>query len=190
MREQTIHLAPGEKLGLISDVHNRTDLVEKILSRHPDIKRWACLGDIVDMFDHAPSDATAQWWADHDIPTLLGNHDSTVASNFWAGHVACCWLRSLPHAFRIWLPTGMEMLAYHSLPQDNVTFVEPAITEREFLDDFFTADENTLSVLVGHNHLQFHKEFQHTRADLWSIGAVKEGRYAVWTGEKMKLCSL
>jgi predicted phosphodiesterase len=159
--------------GVISDIHGNFQRAQAALDKHPDIKQWFCLGDVVDYTDRFKTNAEAiEWWKKSNIPTILGNHDRDFAYAFRTDIKTVHWIHNLPHYFKWLLPNGNHILAYHSKPGDMVTFVNPNYTEREFVDDYLTVDENTAAVVIGHNHKQFKSIFPNALSDLWSVGSV------------------
>lgn len=159
-------------IGIISDIHGNFKRAKDAIASHPEVKQWFCLGDVVDYTDRYKSnDAAIEWWKTTNIPTILGNHDRDFAYAFRSDMGTIQWIRELPRAFRLLLPTCVNILGYHSLPGDMVTFVNPGFTEREFVDQY-PIDEDTVAVIIGHNHKQFKSIFYGCTAELWSVGSV------------------
>jgi predicted phosphodiesterase len=166
--------------GVISDIHGNYPKAEAALKAHPEIKQWFCLGDVVDYADRFKNnDSTIEWWKGSHIPTILGNHDRDFAYAFRTDIKTVHWIHGLPHSFKLLLPNGCHILAYHSKPRDLVTFVDPGYSEREFVDDYLDVTDDTVAVLIGHNHKQFKSVFPNCSASLWSVGSVGlDGEYA------------
>lgn len=177
--------------GVIADVHGKLENVHKILEKHNDIKQWFCLGDIVDYTDRFKHNKeTLVWWKSCGIPTILGNHDRDFAYAFRDEMDKIKFIHDLPRALKIHLPDSRHFLCYHSMPGDLVTFVNPGYTYRDFVDDYTTVEDDTVAVLIGHNHKQFKCVFQDTNTELWSVGAAGWGNYSIITEDGIQFHKL
>lgn len=167
-------------IGILSDVHGKLSNVTAAIEKHPEIKQWFCLGDLVDYADRFKgNENTLGWWRECDVPTLRGNHDRDIANACRTSAYNIDWIRTLPRSFKLIFPDCSTLLCYHSLPNDDITFVEPHITEREFVDQY-PIDEDTRAVVIGHNHKQFKSVFPYCTAELWSVGSIGfGGNYAI-----------
>lgn len=176
----SIHSIEEFPIGIISDIHGKYQYAQAAINEQPEVKQWFCLGDVVDYSDRFKTNQDAlKWWMGSNIPTILGNHDRDFAYAFRTEHKLCHDIMSLPRNFRLLFPTGVNILGYHSLPGDMVTFVDPGFTEREFVDGYTTIDEDTAAVIIGHNHKQFKQVYYGCRTELWSVGSVGYfGEYA------------
>jgi len=174
-----IHNIEEFPIGIISDIHGNWQRAQRAIDAQPDVKRWFCLGDVVDFGDRFKgNDETLKWWQASNISTVLGNHDRDFAYAFRTEFGLCKRISALPRYFRLLLPTCVNILGYHSLPDDLVTFVDPGFTEREFIDAY-PFDEDTVAVLIGHNHKQFKIRYPYIPTELWSVGSVgMNGDYA------------
>ncbi len=170
------------KFGLISDIHGDIVKLERILADNPDITQWFCLGDIVDFVDPVNNRDMMDWWQEKgaNIFALWGNHEEVVFKdllNITFGHKGI--IQKFYTHLDLLLPTNQHLLLYHSKPKDNWNFVDKGYTEREFTDDYSNIGDHVDAVCIGHNHSQFIKDFPLIHTQLWSIGAVKFGCYAV-----------
>lgn len=165
--------------GVISDIHGKFENAIQIIKKHPDITSWYCLGDVVDFTDRfKTNEKCLDWWEGAKLSTIIGNHDRDYAYACRSTPERNYKLRNLPRSIKLRLPTGFDILMYHSMPNDLVTFVNPGFTEREFIDTYLDIDDNTLAVMIGHNHKQFRQYYPNVACELWSVGAAMFGDYA------------
>ncbi len=170
------------QIGLVSDIHGDIAKLERILSDNPDITQWFCLGDIVDFVEPEGNRAIMDWWQEKgaNIFTLWGNHEEVVFKellNITFTHKEI--IKKFYTHLDLLLPNNQHFLLYHSKPKDNWNFVDKIVTEREFIDYYLSIGDHVDAVCIGHNHQQFIKDFPSIHTQLWSIGAVKFGCYAV-----------
>jgi len=181
-----VHVANSFSIGLLGDSHNQNDKIDEILNKHPEITQWIHGGDLTS-FDYpsaADNNKTEEWYFKnkHKFVTLVkSNHDHVVAQKYINITHDFAWaLAQHSKQVKIILPDLSELLIYHSRPNDFWEFTDKTIPEREFIDEYPT-DELTRAVVIFHNHSQFKKNFVAIDAELWSIGAVKDGNYAILT---------
>ncbi len=170
-------------LGVISDCHGHIANVQKILSSNPNVKNWICLGDIVDFLEPANNRDFMDYWLTNcaHIPMLRGNHEEIVQKdllNINFTHRAYL-VDKLFTSFDILLPNRNHILCYHNKPKCNWSFVDKNYTEREFVETYLDIGEHVQSVAIGHNYEQWVLDFPNTFTQIWSIGAVKFGSYAI-----------
>lgn len=159
-------------IGFISDIHNNIESVKKVLIKHPEVKQWFCLGDIIDFIRPQKNDETLDWFRTQDIPTIKGNHEvAACAQCKVAGHHKE-WIIGQPFVFRLVLPDHKSLLLYHNKPNDLWVHIDH-ITERE-LDEWFPIASDIKAILIGHNHKQFHfiPCSPDIDTELWSIGSL------------------
>jgi len=200
-----IYHAKSYNIGFLSDSHNKNDKIDEILSKHPEITEWFHLGDLVSFLNpkSKQNHLTEEWYfknACKFVGFVQGNHDQVCGKPYLnirtkktefinvTDKFALC-LKSHSKNIKIVLPNDHEILLSHSFPNDILEFVQKTITEREFVDEFLIED-NTLAVLIGHNHYQWKKIFVDTDCELCSIGAVLDGHYAILEEGKIQLKKL
>lgn len=159
-------------IGIISDIHGNSLPAITAINKHPEITQWFCLGDIVDYSDRFGSnEPTVEWIKNFLLPCIIGNHDKEAVKDSKVNHKHREYIRSLPESFKLTLPNGKHLLCYHSLPGDLNTFVDPHFTEREFMDSY-PIEDDTVAILIGHNHRQFKNVYPYYNPELWSVGSI------------------
>lgn len=184
MREIKSH---SNKVGLCADTHGRIDLLEKLIDLHPAYE-WFHIGDLVSFDQRAKNNSTVEkWYETHSslLHWIKGNHDHTVAQNYIGVTHDFAWkIARWSDGIRVILPSRKNILLYHSKPKDRISFVDKGkYTEREFIDEYTDVDDDTLAVAIGHNHSQFKTVFPNVDAEIWSIGPLCEGKYALYDGQ-------
>ncbi len=170
-------------VGIFSDCHTRMDNLAKILARHPEVKQWFCLGDIVDFIEFDGNRATMDEWISKysNIPLIRGNHEEMVVKDMLAitfTHKRFL-IEKLYTSLELLLPDKTRILCYHNKPECNWSFVDKNYTEREFIDTYLDIADDVKACAIGHSHSQYLLEFPNTFTQLWGVGAVKFGAYAI-----------
>jgi len=176
------YIAKSLNLGFLGDCHNDCAKIDVIRAKHPEIEQWFFGGDLFDFQYTKYNDETAKW-LEVNIDKYIfvkGNHDSVVSNKLLNIDFYAAFLikTKFEKGVKIILPNSQELLLYHSKAGDFWEFVEENYTERELVDDYPIKD-NTRAVIIFHNHKCFKKNFVDTDAEIWSIGAMKDGRYAI-----------
>lgn len=170
-------------IGFVSDLHTNLSNLEKIITNHPEVKQWFCLGDIIDFINIENNKETMETWIEKysHIPCLRGNHEEMVQKDLLniTFSQKVFLVNKLYTSFDILLPNQFHLLCYHNKPKDNWSFLEKTYTEREFIDTFDRIGDHVVAVCVAHNHQQFILDFPNTITQIWSIGAAKFGEYAL-----------
>lgn len=119
------------KLGLISDIHADWRALERAVTtlneQHHVDAIW-CAGDVVGRGRYP--DEVVQYLAQHDIPTVMGNHDELALTplrsrygryfgqQVGVGESALRWLATLPRTYRARLG-GRTVVMVHGTPRSN-----------------------------------------------------------------------
>ena len=182
----TIYQANSFNLGFVGDVHSNVTNVDKIFSLHPEISEWFFLGDLVSFINRGVNEnsLTEDWYfknKDRFVFWIKGNHEWEVANRYInISHNFSLELKSFKKHGRIYLPNEQKLELFHSKPNNFIDFVDPDYTEREFVDDYADfIDDETRSIIIGHNHKAFKKSFPSIETEIWSIGACLDGYYGV-----------
>jgi predicted phosphodiesterase len=186
-----IYCAKNLNIGFVSDSHNQNERINKVLFKHPEITEWFHLGDLT-CFD-APgfnkNKETQAWYKENKnkfVAFLKSNHDHVTAKSLINIDYDFAWeLACHPKQVKVVLPNGDTLMLYHSRPDSFWDFTDKEITEREFVDVYPTDDIR--AVVIGHNHSPFIKNFVDTDAEIWSVGAIQQGSYAVMKDGKIQL---
>ncbi len=165
----------GEVVGFCSDIHGNLPALLEIIGKHPKVKTWYCLGDLVDSLGDRfkQNKQTIEWYNEHSakFKLILGNHDL-----YYHNGLQHRCFKQLPSAFNITTPKGI-MCAYHSrpdIPQGNIDQYTPIESIRPIFEP-----TNASIILIGHNHAQF--EVDCGTFKLFSIGAVCiDKHYAIY----------
>ena len=188
-------------LVIITDSHCHVQRISKIKSLYPH-SDFICLGDITDLFSNWESfnKESVKYFMENKIPCLEGNHESFIKAcytndmsvlnnvlincnppKFNLDDVHLDFLRALPRGFKLNLPNGEHYLCFHNKPNDLWGFAEKDdMTEQQFNSSFPLTDK-TLGVIHGHLHKRFVKQYSNTKAQRYSVGAVKFKDYAILT---------
>ena len=187
----TIKLYPVEyPFGILSDVHGEVEVVRKIIKENPEITRWFCLGDVIDMFSTPEvNERTLDVWFSEfaNVKTLFGNHEETVLKR---NNLHMPYLLRVKQTFinaLVWhieMVGGERYLLCHATPCDRWEFINKDTPTRVVIDALPDNDDmdGTVALIIGHNHSQFAHTISPEIPPIWSVGAVKNGEYAVVTG--------
>jgi predicted phosphodiesterase len=158
---------------LFSDVHSNYTLVEQLRLKHPRLPA-VCLGDLVNMAEkQVHTDASLDYFrSQSDIYCIKGNHDRVVRHRCAASPENREFLRRLSPMLNI-TANNQRLLAYHSLPKDEDTFVQSTITEEQFIKAY-PLHLNPVCIFIGHNHKLWQKTFTSVATKLISVGALCE----------------
>ena len=178
-----LELPDKTKIGFVSDAHNRTDLLDRVLEENPDVKEWFFLGDLFDFIKPQNNSNTAAWLLKNlnKFKYIIGNHDYHVASHQLlisfsdANTIKTNFNRDIELKV-----DNQEFFLTHSKKDDFTTFLEGMYTERD-LDEDFPFEEDKDHILIGHNHKVFKFHFPYKKTEIWSIGSIAYGgHYAVY----------
>ena len=195
---------------IISDCHCKLENLQKVKSLYPHYKIIS-LGDNCDLYarNSNSNQLIIQWLIDNNIQSTSGNHEEHISGvvngttiMFLDNHNnidinyynipqhQCEWLKELPRGFKLNLPDGKYYLLYHHLPLDVWSFKDQGkLTKQEFIDAY-KFDDNCLSVIHGHLHLNFMEEFPNLSTTRISLGALKFGWYAIINEDGVNLNQL
>ena len=176
---------------IITDTHTNIASIEKIRKLYPK-NQIICLGDITFAFDKITrrnsqsiqsrrNSQSIQYFLNKKIPCLRGNHDDFIAdsTDFDITYEEKEYLKNLPIGFKLVLPNGKNYLCYHNRPEDLWSFTEEAFKEFAFIKTY-PVENNTLGVLIGHNHRHFIIDFPNINAKLICVGRLKkDNEYAL-----------
>jgi predicted phosphodiesterase len=189
--------ANSYNIGFLSDCHCRVELLDRVTSLHPEIEKWFFIGDLVDF--ESPwcnrNPDVEKWFPSNKDKFIFikGNHDHVVAKGYIKVEHAFAWeLAHFHKTVKVILPDGSDLFLCHSKPTDFWEFIDKNYTEREFIDDFCDKydDDTTLAVVIAHNHDTFVLNFPNVSPCIWSIGAVKDGCYALLTEKSIQFKKL
>lgn len=189
-------------IGFFSDSHGQCDKIDQIIEKHPEINDWFCLGDLTSFeYPWAEKNREVQKWYFDRLNNITlpankikgitkSNHDWTVRKGYInIDHEFALEIDKWSMGIKIILPNNSNILIYHSKPADFWEFVNKGITYREIEDDY-PFDDDTLGILIGHNHSQWSKNFLETDLKLVSIGAVQQNCYCVFDGKEFEFKKL
>ena len=174
-------------------MHNEIGKLKSIFAANKEIKQWYCLGDIVDFLEPGGNKDTMDFWIENcfNVPCLIGNHEEIVSHdllNISFTHQAA--IRKFCTSFEFLLPNKETLYAFHNKPKCNWSFIDQGkYTYREFVDNFSQIWMGARAVLIGHNHKQFVMDFEAMEEcpQIWSVGAVKLGQYAIIDKDGLQL---
>lgn len=175
-------------LVIFTDSHTNTNNIDRLINKYPKCQLIS-LGDIT----YFPSKLepfnkySIEYFINHKIPTIFGNHDYFIASEFindadwFLEHYHVSFLKSLPLGFKLVLPNNKHYLCYHCSPYDIWGHIDKGLTKENFLK-LFPIEDNTLGVIIGHHHYHFTVDFPGLSCKLEGVGRLsKVGEYALLT---------
>ena len=143
------------KIGVVSDIHGNMDGLLRAVDLMGSVDELLCLGDSI--YDYRFSNEVVGWLRDHEIPTILGNHEwgflgpqgSRARAAEWVDQELVGWLETLPYRLEL-ERHGHRILMVHSTPwEPQGEYVLPGSKD---LQRFGEADADI--VLYGHTHQQ------------------------------------
>lgn len=160
------------KIGVISDVHANAPALEAVLNRLSELEvdRVFCAGDVVGYYPFP--DETISLFIDHDVQSVLGNHDAAVIGetppNFnitakraidWTRRtlsISCYeYLESLPVVIEEDI-NEREMFIVHGSPREKLDeYVWKENVDQGIIDFWFSSTPDF--VILGHTHRPFVK---------------------------------
>lgn len=196
-------------LVIITDSHTNVANVRQLKELYPD-SPFVSLGDITFLFAKPGEKYNArsvQYFIDNKIPCLKGNHEehlvscaasdngdslvifkaiprfdehSSLYDKYDLSQQHTDYLKGLPMGFKLVLPNKDEYLCFHNRPSDLWSFTEEAFTQEAF-EKTYPLSERTKSVIIGHNHRHFVKQYPSGKS-LTCIGRLSvDGDYALLT---------
>ncbi len=182
---------------IFTDSHADISSIIRLKELYP-TNQFICLGDITFLFSkpgETYNTLSIQYFIDHKIPTLLGNHEQHILScstgnslrialnkfdefshftdedkyNLTQQHID--YLKSLPIGFKLILPNKTNYLLFHHAPDDLWShYDENNLTENEFREKYSMIDENTLAIIHGHLHKNFTVKYPTIKTKRISVG--------------------
>ncbi|MDA0789864.1 MAG: metallophosphoesterase family protein [Proteobacteria bacterium] len=92
------------KILVFSDIHSNIHALEAIWKQENDSDLIYCIGDLVD-YGPYPKEVL-NWVREHDVISVMGNHDQTVAQQYRKGR----FLDTLPLSERMWVNHNVSQL--------------------------------------------------------------------------------
>lgn len=195
------------KIAIISDVHANLPALEKVLDDiHSDFKadQIYCLGDLT---DGAPwTNEVINLIRQHDIPTIMGNHDERIAFNYDVFPLKKHTLeeqlaraetirqtkQTISEVNRKYLSEltpyiklnygGISFLLAHGSPTSNEEYIYEN-HDIKSIRDMFEANQTDV-IICGHTHLSFIKEIDIDELPRLFINAGSVGRSKESNGGK------
>lgn len=160
------------KIGLISDIHNHTDALERALEllQRQSVDLTVCMGDVVELGRGDAAARTIAVMQKMGIPSVQGNHDvrmiahqrklrdalvlSDTMRGQWLDDKALAYLEKLPHALNYtW--EGQHVYITHAAPWSkdvHLSARHPAQYQR------LVKEAQADVILLGHTHIAVHIE--------------------------------
>jgi predicted MPP superfamily phosphohydrolase len=170
---------------LVSDVHCNLFNLQRLIQKYKD-HNFVCLGDITDLWDKSGIDANSKiinYFMEHKIPCLMGNHDEYVGSEnvkFKINSQQSKYLLELPVAFNIELPNSKSYKFYHYRPHDFWSIEDTNISYSRCCEIYGYTDFDE-AIVIGHTHSAFVREYANKRRKFIGLGALKFGEYGILT---------
>jgi predicted phosphodiesterase len=146
-----------DRIGLFADVHGTYNHVLELRDRYPEVERWFCAGDVVDMFKAIHyNEPSLRVMARLEIPSVMDNHDYRVREQYAhrMGEESRSYLQDLPFSLEVRFGSRRLMI-YHATPDSrDDTILENA--GRSTFQSAFDPEEADLFV-VGHTHSPYRK---------------------------------
>lgn len=104
------------KIGIISDLHSNIYVLEEILKKEKNIKKWLCLGDFVGLFPSV--NATISRLREDNFEAILGDHERAllmgrkIPQSFTANEVIKKQRKCITKENRIYLQNLRERLMF------------------------------------------------------------------------------
>jgi predicted phosphodiesterase len=172
---------------VFSDSHCNLSNIKKLKELYPN-NQFICLGDICFLFSK-PGDKfnsySIDYFANNNIPCLLGNHDShvldcsignsltkldNIEDKYDLNQQQINYLKKLPIGFKLIRPDGKYYLLYHNKPEELWSMDNKNQTEEEFLKTYKLVNKDCLGVIRGHYHRNFIVDYPEIQTKLISIG--------------------
>jgi putative phosphoesterase len=143
------------RIGIVSDIHGNMAGLLKAVELMGAVDELLCLGDTI--YDYRFSNEVVGWLRDHEVPTILGNHEwgflgpqgSRARAASWVDQDLVAWLEAQPYRMEL-ERHGQRILMVHSTPwEPQGAYVLPGSKD---LQRFGEADADI--VLYGHTHQQ------------------------------------
>lgn len=151
------------RIGIVSDIHGNMAGLLKAVELMGAVDELLCLGDSI--FDYRFSNEVIGWLREHEIPTILGNHEwgflgpqgERARAASWVDQDLVAWLAEQPYRLEL-ERAGQRILMVHSTPWEPYgNFVLPGSRDlRRF------AEAGADYVLYGHTHQQVVERFGDT----------------------------
>jgi predicted phosphodiesterase len=123
-----------ERIGLCADVHGTYSNVLNMQEQRPEVGRWFCAGDVVDMHkDLHYNQPALRVLSRLEIPSVMGNHDYRFKENklHRLGEEAWTYLTQMP--FRLDIQFGdCRIRIYHAMPESRESFALGRAGEETF----------------------------------------------------------
>lgn len=187
-----IHLPQTGIVLLTADTHCRTDILDKIKAKHPEITTRFHIGDLFSFVDERGriqiegNKETGEWLKKniYDWYWLMGNHDHVTCREWWKYNIDQETYNLVAGNFRITYELMLgdkKYLLVHSKPKSLWDFINPGeYTYRDFCEDF--PDHEDFAQIIGsHTHREAIHNFVDTDTQIVQIGAVRDGKYAILT---------
>lgn len=176
---------------IVSDAHTHTNKLDEIKNKHPEITERFFLGDLfnfVDLngrFSKKGNKETGEWLKKNinEWNFVLGNHDAVCVKNWWQYDIDEETYNLVAGKFQICyylIVCDTSYLLLHSKPKSLWDFINPGYQFRELEEDFSNY-EDFKAIIGGHTHKECRHSFVDTDTEIWQIGAVRDGKYAILT---------
>jgi len=150
--------AQTDRIGLCADVHGTYNNVLKMQEQRPEVGRWFCAGDVVDMHKALHYNQPAlRVLSRKGIPSVMGNHDYRFKENklHRLGEEARAYLSQMP--FRLDIQFGdCRIRIYHATPESRESFALERACEETFRALFGEKGAGVIGeahiVVLGHTH--------------------------------------
>ncbi|MCA8927319.1 MAG: metallophosphoesterase family protein [Alphaproteobacteria bacterium] len=148
------------KIGIVSDIHGNMAGLQKAVDLMGAVDELLCLGDSI--YDYRFSNEVIGWLREHEIPTILGNHEwgflgpqgERARAAAWVDQDLVAWLEAQPYRMEL-ERCGQRILMVHSTPWEPYgDYVLPGSRD---LRRFGEAGADI--VLYGHTHQQVAERF-------------------------------
>lgn len=145
------------KIGIVSDIHGNLAGLLKAVELMGEVDDLLCLGDSI--YDYRFSNEVIGWLREHDIPTVLGNHEwgflgpqgERARAAAWVDQDLVAWLAEQPYRLDL-ERAGQRILMVHSTPWEPYgDYVLPGSRD---LKRFAETEAEADYVLYGHTHQQ------------------------------------
>ena len=158
-----------ERIGLCADAHGTYNNVLKMQEQRPEVGRWFCAGDVVDMHKALHYNQPAlRVLSRLEIPSVMGNHDYRFKENkvHRLGEEARTYLTQMP--FRLDIQFGdCRIRIYHATPESRESFALERAGEETFRALFGEEGAGVIGevdiVVLGHTHKPYIRDIGGTR---------------------------
>ena len=175
-----------EDLVIITDIHGNLGNTQRVLDLYPK-SQIICLGDITNLWDENVTQehqTIIKFFAQKEIPCVIGNHDIHVFQNpqtYGIDDESIRFLYQLPVGLTLKTSNNLNFAFFHHKPHDFWGHCDiTKMTYEEFCLSYDAEKDNLDMVFIGHLHKPYTLRFSGKNKAIVSVGALKDGWYAVY----------